>query len=783
MLLCLVISCANISAQTQIQGFVLDADTGKPIEGIRLVADEKRPTNPKVQRVSKHCPTNQIGYFDLSLEERYITLSFSAIGYETLELPIDSLAALTKPVILLEPNSYDLQEINVTAFKDGTRALQVPASVSLIDKAVIDKGSSQHLTHAINTMPGVRMERRAPASYRISIRGSSLRSPFGVRNVKIYMNDLPFTGADGTTFLNLIDPAALSRIEVIKGPASSLYGAGTGGAIHLHSETSDANHNEIALASSMGSYGLLKYRAMAKISSNKGGLCLSYNHQEADGYRRHSNTDRETLQLSTRLFAGANSVISLFALYSDLKYQIPGGLNAEQYEEDPRQARPGNAFAAGSEQQNSSIDQQNLFAGLGWRHYLAPKWVLNTSAYSTITDLENPFITNYKQESSNELGGRAVINFDNSPTSNFGQESVRSVQFSLGAETQLAWTKADNYGNVSGVRDSLNFSDDIFINNNSLFGQAEWTLPLQKRSQELRISAGLSVNKVDYEIDRLNFDDTEQVLERDFSAVISPRIAIAFQASTNQLLYANISHGFSPPTLDEIRTSEGTVNEDLEAEQGFNYELGLKSTVLRKRGYFALSGYLLQLNDAIVSQVSENGTVLFYNAGKTNNAGIESSLLVHLISKKQKSGITDLNWWNSYTYNHHRFDGFVKRIAGENTDLSGNELTGSNPHTYVTGFDLRHGTGLYAHVSCNFSGKIPLNDLNTVYSEAYQLLNAKIGWQKQIDSWKFDLNLGAENLLDQKYSLGHDLNPFGSRYYQPSPTRNFFGGVAFSYLF
>jgi iron complex outermembrane receptor protein len=46
------------------------------------------------------------------------------------------------------------------------------------------------------------MEERSPGSYRLNIRGSSLRSPFGVRNVKIYYNNIPFTDPGGNTYLN-----------------------------------------------------------------------------------------------------------------------------------------------------------------------------------------------------------------------------------------------------------------------------------------------------------------------------------------------------------------------------------------------------------------------------------------------------------------------------------------------------------------------------------------------------------------------------------------------------
>jgi len=110
------------------------------------------------------------------------------------------------------------------------------AILSTGDLQRINIGGS--LVSSINTVAGARMEERSPGSYRLSLRGSLLRSPFGVRNVKIYWNDIPLTDASGNTYLNLLDASVLQSIEVLKGPSASLYGANTGGVLLLHSDTS-----------------------------------------------------------------------------------------------------------------------------------------------------------------------------------------------------------------------------------------------------------------------------------------------------------------------------------------------------------------------------------------------------------------------------------------------------------------------------------------------------------------------------------------------------------------
>ena len=105
-----------------------------------------------------------------------------------------------------------LAEATVTGYGQRLPLRRTAAAVGVIDARVIAQFSPAALTQAVNTLPGVRLEERATASYRLSIRGSTLRSPFGVRNVKVYYNGIPFTEASGSTPLNLLDPAIIGRL-------------------------------------------------------------------------------------------------------------------------------------------------------------------------------------------------------------------------------------------------------------------------------------------------------------------------------------------------------------------------------------------------------------------------------------------------------------------------------------------------------------------------------------------------------------------------------------------
>ncbi len=129
----------------------------------------------------------------------------------------------------------NLEEVIVRGYEQNRRLIDVPAAENYINRSQLNRFNNTNILYALNTTAGVKMEERSPGSYRLNIRGSSLRSPFGVRNVKIYYNNIPFTDPGGNTYLNQLGFYNFGSIEMLKGPGSSLYGAGTGGVMLIES--------------------------------------------------------------------------------------------------------------------------------------------------------------------------------------------------------------------------------------------------------------------------------------------------------------------------------------------------------------------------------------------------------------------------------------------------------------------------------------------------------------------------------------------------------------------
>src|SRR3954470_21120302 len=146
-----------------------------------------------------------------------------------------------------------LEDVVVKGYEQDRRLIETAAPLGVINQQQFNWYGRVSVLPAINSVPGVRMEERSPGSYRLNIRGSSLRAPFGVRNVKIYLNGIPFTDPGGNTYLNQLSFYNFSSVEILKGPGSSLYGAGMGGVMLINSFP-NSNNNQLSVNYSTGSF-------------------------------------------------------------------------------------------------------------------------------------------------------------------------------------------------------------------------------------------------------------------------------------------------------------------------------------------------------------------------------------------------------------------------------------------------------------------------------------------------------------------------------------------------
>lgn len=649
-----------------------------------------------------------------------------------------------------------LSNITIRAFEQKRSSIRVPASVNIVNRRTLNLFSPTSIVQAVNTTPGVRMEERSPGSYRFNIRGSSLRSPFGVRNVKVYFNDIPITDPGGHTYLNQLGYYNFNSIEIIKGPGSSLYGAGTGGVLLIES-MSENERPGVFTEYATGSYNLQNIFIGLSTGSDKLVSRGGFQYQQSNGYRNNAELRRNVHSWTGLFRFNENKQLKVSYLYGDLFYETPGALTKAEYDANPKLARPAGFGFPSAEQAKASIRQRTFLTGVSYIQRFAPKWENKSVLYGMFTELRNPTIRNYGKSSEPHVGGRTLFNF----TQPLNQASFN---FIIGGEWQEGFTSVSIHKNVSGTPDSLQSSDEIRNRQQFIFSQASLDL-----SNGWSLTGSASWNRLKIKFQRFT-PATSGLQTRNFSNEIAPRAALMkrFEAGVHEInMYSSISKGFSPPTTAELLPTGGVINLGLNAESGTNYDIGMKAKFWNKL-YADVNAFWFGLNNTIVQRRDAGGGDFFINAGKTKQNGIETYISYPLLEDKwfQQSLL-----WISHTWHNFHYKDF-KPLTN---DFSGKRLPGNAKNTFSTGIDATIKNGFGIAITHYYSGKIPLNDANTAYADAYNILGVRLAYQKWVDTrWRLKLMAGADNLLNEKYSLGNDLNGFGGRYYNAAPGRNFY---------
>lgn len=679
------------------------------------------------------------------------------------------LSLLCLPILLPAQDSTltrveALQEVVVTAFNARTKWKEMPAAIAVVNQQIFKQFAPASILPALNMVPGVRMEERSPGSYRLSVRGSLLRSPFGIRNVKVYWNDIPFSDATGNTYLNLMHPAMMDQIEIAKGPASSMYGSGTSGVFLLNRTLPFADTSKLTLSAAItgGSFGYQQQLLQLNSQNQHFSSSLQLHRLQLDGYREQSALTREGLFWQTA-YQKQKHQIKTGMFYTNLFYQTPGGITASQMFLNPRLSRQAAGGLPSAITQNASIQNKTIWAGIHDQYQINQQASLKSFVSINHTDFTNPFITNYETRA--ELNMGAGIQLVWQPKTMYGR-----LKWITGAEYLANESLISNSANNSGVKGNLFLKDRIYTQQGFVFTQLQIN-----PNKAWSIQTGISINSQSYQFRSLLLANSN-FTKRTIQSPISPRLAINYAINQQLNVYGIVSHGFSAPSLAEIRPSDGNFYPLLNAEQGWNKELGIKGSLANNRLVFDVNLYFFQLNEAIVRRNDNNGNDYFINAGATKQHGFEA-MIKYAVIPFSKTRFYQISFMQSLSYQPYQFTNYQQG----NNNFTGNPITGVPKYIWVASLSYQHQNGWQWHVNANLTSKISLNDAATVYANSYQLIQSKLSKQWMVHQKPIQVFLGVDNLLNQEYSLGNDINAAGNRFFNPAPSRNMYIGLQFNF--
>lgn len=744
-----------LSAQ-EISGTVINSQTGQPLENVNVI-------NVDTQEGQV---TDREGAFSLKNVDLPLTLEFSSLGFRTQQRTFNKPGSSI--IISLQPEIGELSEVILRSANIRQELRKTPAAVGIITAQALKRKDNFNLVQNFNYVPGVYVNQGALNTNKINIRGIGSRSQYSTNRIKAYINGIPITTAEGELTLDDLDPEMIDRIEIFKGPVSSVFGAGLGGAVNLYTDYRRGDQKSLSGAFSYGSFNTRKYHSNLTYVQDSLDLSVNYNKLQSDSYRENGAYDRVSISGNAGYLTKGGNYWSFFFSYANLKAFIPSSLNEDDFRNDPQSAAFTWYQAAGYESYSRNI------MGLSYEHNFSEDFTNQTSVFFNSRDGYEPRPFDILDEDRNSVGLRSRFN---------QQLSLFEMPAELSFGTEVMWEfyKAGTYENlyesveerrsVQGDLLSRNSQDRNYIN---LFAQVNF-----QPVEDLNVEAGMNFNSTAYELsDEYTQDEIDQSGDYRFDPVFSPRLGVSYDLSDKRTIYASVSHGFSTPGVAETLTPEGLINTDLKTETGLNYEAGFKGSWLKNRLYTELNLYSIQIRNLLVARRVGQDQYVGVNAGKADHNGIEftSSYSANFSTAVQ------LNLFLNSNFNFYEFDQFVD--LGEN--YSGNELPGIPEYMITPGVELVW-EDLSAKINYQAFGEMALNDANSEYTSAYQLLNLKLDYDFRLGgSLDIGFNFGINNILDEHYSASVVTNAIGfggsaPRYYYPGEPRNYFGGVSLKY--
>lgn len=689
---------------------------------------------------------------------------------------------------MADDDAHRFTEYVVTATRAPTNIEQLPMAIDVIDRKTIANGQPQLLlSESLPRIAGVVAHNRQnyAQDLQISIRGFGARSTFGVRGLRIYVDDIPATMPDGQGQLSHIDLNSAARIEVLHGPFSSLYGNSSGGVISIFSEEPKFAGEEskpddrINVATGFGSNDT--QRQAVKISGARTAFnyLLDVTHFDGDGYREHSAVERTNVNAKAGIAIDPQSSLKIVLNAVDMPAtQDPLGLTRAQFERDPHQA------GSNAELFNTrkSVRQQQI--GASCQRELSDADTLHAMFYrgqrSTAQYQSTPIASQLSAASAG-----AVINLDrvywgtdwrwtHSGDALFGEPWQITAGFNYDNLDEARRGYQNFIGTEVGISGALRRDESNNASDFDQYLQWQW-----HPFDTLDIDAGIRQSHVridsrDHYIVSGNGDDSGGV---DYRAT-TPVLGLSWRVADDLRVYAAYGKGFETPTLNELayRSTDGNItglNFALDPARSEHSELGMKFRTTRGGINFAL--FHVVTHNEIGVAANANGRSVYQNVGATQRDGIELSA-----DARWQNGV-GIAW--SYTLLRAKYASTFASCPGTPCSApqiidAGRYMPGIPQSALFAELSWRHiASGFDTALELRSESRLYVNDQNTDATAGYAIANWRGGFSQKIKAWQFAEFLRIDNLADKKYVGSVIVNESNARYFEPAGERTWLIGL------
>lgn len=677
-----------------------------------------------------------------------------------------------------------LEEIRVQVLRSPLSPVTSPLAVSVLAGRDVGVGrGGWWLEEALQALPGLQVQNRfnAAVGERITVRGAGARAQFGIRGLRILVDGIPATLPDGQASLDHVSPALLERVELLRGPASALYGNGAGGVLRLESVRPPAEGGMTQGSVAGGSFGSRRFHVLSGGRVGPAGFLFAPFFESWLGFRSDPTGDGRTYGASRR-----------WGLHSTVIWPTPGGklsgvlnlvgLKAENPGSLPRSLLAENSHPASAlhVRQRAGKEVHQLQAGLsreGALGGLESHW----SIYGIRREVHNPLPPAIVDLSRTAGGARWEL---------VGRRKGRGTEWEwrVGAEGEGQWDLRHNRANSGGTPGSLTLHQRETVLGGGMFVQGTALL------KGMRFLAGIRGDAVRFQVsDRLVKAGDPDDSGRRVMKAVTPATGLWIPLTGALSFRVGATTLFQTPTTSELAnrpSGAGGFNPSLRPLRGVSLEGGFQGRV-RPWAHIEITGFAHRLQDELVpfEVPGTEGRTYYRNAGASLYRGLEVAAVAAVGSAVRLR--------TAYTHTDARF----RRYASQGRNLAGKQIPGVPPRRGEAVLswsgsvpralspsrghgggaddgDLPEGARAFLELRALYRSGMFVDDANTQRSSAHALLDLRGG----LEDWEvFGLVLapfgGISNLLNRRYTASVVVNAAGGRYFEPGPGRAAYVGL------
>lgn len=483
-----------------------------------------------------------------------------------------------------------LEELVVTGTRNETDVRHLSQTVSVIDRKEIEQGLQPSLLPVLTEqVPGLFVTSRGVMGYGVSdgaAGGISLRGlSGGSAQLMVLIDGHPqYAGIFGHPISDSYQSLLADRVEVLRGPASVLYGSNAmGGVINIVTRKMREDGVKTDLRAGYGSYNTLETELTNRVRKGRFSSVVSGSYNRTDGHRDNMQFEQYGgyAKLGYDLTANWNTYADVNVTHFNASY--PGPVSAPLLEGDQRITRGVASFALENRYERTS-------GGLSFFYNWGKHWINDgytpgageSPQDGRFNSFDDMMGISFYQSARFFKGNRITFGFD---------------WFRYGGEAWTEYVKGEDAGTREDIVDKRE---------NEIAGYVDFR---QDISRWLTLNAGLRV-------DHHSRVGTEWV----------PQFGAAFHLPENVELKASAAKGFRYPILREMYMFPPQ-NPDLQPESMWNYELAYSQRLLGGRLHYGLNLFYIDGKNLIMRLPNPSGSgMLNQNSGAVDNAGVEAQV-------------------------------------------------------------------------------------------------------------------------------------------------------------